>query len=389
MSIKINWPLMKNNITLSDRIEMAKFCLLSDKFTNGSKVRQFEKEWNGWLGTKYSLYVSSGSTANYLLLSAVKELYGMKDGDKVLVPSCTWVTNVGPVVQLGFTPIFCDINLDNFSFCEKDLEFISKEHPDIKLIFITHLIGYSANNEKCKEFFPDALILDDICESHGCKDPSGRKRGSNSLGSTFSFYFGHHMTTIEGGMVSTNNYDLYDLMRMKRSHGLARESERFEEYSKKHPEISKQFLFITDGYNFRNHEICAVLGIRQLKRLDKCIKIRNDNFQKFISLTLKYPNLFYSVQINDQCSNFCFPLICKTKEIADNLKKQFDNNGVEYRPIISGNLLKQPFLKGYDIVTQKKELNVDIVHDNGIYLGNNQFFGKREINLLENIIKDL
>lgn len=389
MSIKINWPLMKNNITLSDRIEMAKFCLLSDKFTNGSKVRQFEKEWNGWLGTKYSLYVSSGSTANYLLLSAVKELYGMKDGDKVLVPSCTWVTNVGPVVQLGFTPIFCDINLDNFSFCEKDLEFISKEHPDIKLIFITHLIGYSANNEKCKELFPDALILDDICESHGCKDPSGRKRGSNSLGSTFSFYFGHHMTTIEGGMVSTNNYDLYDLMRMKRSHGLARESERFEEYSKKHPEISKQFLFITDGYNFRNHEICAVLGIRQLKRLDKYIKIRNDNFQKFILLTLKYPNLFYSVQINDQCSNFCFPLICKTKEIADNLKKQFDNNGIEYRPIISGNLLKQPFLKGNDIVTQKKELNVNIVHDNGIYLGNNQFVGKREINLLENIIKDL
>lgn len=387
MSNKIIWPLMKNNITLSDRIEMAKFCLLSDKFTNGVKVRQFEKEWSNWLGAKHSLYVSSGSTANYLLLSSVKELYGLKKGDKVLVPACTWVTNVGPVVQLGFTPIFCDINLDNFSFCEKDLEFISKEHPDIKLIFITHLIGYSANNEKCKELFPDALILDDICESHGCKDPSGRKRGSNSLGSTFSFYFGHHMTTIEGGMISTNDYELYDLMRMKRSHGLARESERFEEYSKKHSEISKQFLFITDGYNFRNHEICAVLGIRQLKRLDKYIKIRNDNFKKFVLLTLKYPNLIHSVQINDQCSNFCFPLICKTKEIADNLKKQFDNIGIEYRPIISGNLLKQPFLRGNKVVTQKKKLNVDIVHDNGIYLGNNQFVGKSEIDLLENIIK--
>ena len=125
----MKWPLMTNNITLSDRLKLAKFVLTSDRFTNGKKVRQFEKEWSNWLGSKYSLFVSSGSTANYLLLSAVKELYNLKDGDKVLVPACTWVTNIGPVIQLGLTPIFCDINLDNFSFCEKDLEYISKIHP--------------------------------------------------------------------------------------------------------------------------------------------------------------------------------------------------------------------------------------------------------------------
>lgn len=389
MTNKIKWPLMKNNITISDRIKMAKFSLFSDKFTNGGKVKEFEKRWSDWLGSKYSLYVSSGSTANYLLLSAVKELYGLKDGDKVLVPSCTWVTNIGPVIQLGFTPIFCDINLNNFSFCEIDLEYISKIHPDIKLIFITHLIGYSANNEKCRELFPEALILDDICESHGCKDPLGNKRGSNSLGATFSFYFGHHMTTIEGGMISTNNYELYDLMRMKRSHGLARESENFDKYVGQYSNISKQFLFVTDGYNFRNHEICAVLGLNQLKRLDEYIKIRNNNFKKFIELLQKYQNLFYSIQINDQCSNFCFPLICKTKDTADKLKKQFDNNGIEHRPIIGGNLLKQPFLKKENITTQKEILNVDIVHNNGIYLGNNQFVGNSEIDLLEKIIKNI
>ena len=112
----LNWPLMKDNLTLSDRVKMASFCLSSNRFTNGPKVRQFESKWSEWLGSKHSLYVSSGSTANYLLLSSVKELYGLKDGDKVLVPADTWVTNIGPVIQLGFTPIFCDINLQNFSF---------------------------------------------------------------------------------------------------------------------------------------------------------------------------------------------------------------------------------------------------------------------------------
>jgi CDP-6-deoxy-D-xylo-4-hexulose-3-dehydrase len=389
LQMKFKWPLMKNNITLSDRLKLAKFVLTSDRFTNGKKVREFESKWNDWLGSKYSLYVSSGSTANYLLLSAVKELYGLKDGDKVLVPACTWVTNVGPVIQLGFTPIFCDINLDNFSFCEQDLEYIAKVHPDIKLIFVTHLIGFSANVERYKELFPNALILDDICESHGCKSTDGSKRGSDSLGATFSFYFGHHISTIEGGMISTNNYELYDLMKMKRSHGLARESTRYAEYVKQYPDISNQFLFITDGYNFRNHEICAVLGLSQLKRLDRYIQKRNENYKKFVDLISKYSFNFYIPVVPKTCSNFCFPLVCKTVELADRLKVIFDEIGIEHRPIISGNLLKQPFLSGYNITTQKDNLNVDYIHNNGIYLGNNQFIGDSELNLLKFILERL
>ena len=386
---KFIWPLMKNNITIADRLKLAKFVLFSDRFTNGKKVREFESKWNEWLGSKYSLYVSSGSTANYLLLSAIKELYNLKDGDKVLVPACTWVTNVGPVIQLGFTPIFCDINLDNFSFCEEDLEHIAKVHPDIKLIFITHLIGYSANVEKYRGLFPNALILDDICESHGCKSPDRSKRGSDSLGATFSFYFGHHISTIEGGMISTNNYELYDLMRIKRSHGLARESERFNYYAKQYPDISNQFLFLTDGYNFRNHEICAVLGLSQLKRLDKYIKKRNQNYKKFIELISKYSLNFYIPLFPKTCSNFCFPLICRTKELADRMRTIFDDVGIEHRPIISGNLLKQPFLSEYKITTQKNDLTVDYMHTNGIYLGNNHFIGDKELSLLKSILEEL
>jgi CDP-4-dehydro-6-deoxyglucose reductase, E1 len=387
--MKHKWPLMKDNTTLLDRLRLAKFVLTTDRFTNGLMVKKFEKEWSKWLGAKHSLYVSSGSTANYLLLASVKELYNLKKGDKVLLPSCTWMTNVAPVIQLGFTPIFCDININNFSFCEDNLEYIAKIHPDIKLIFITHLIGFSANTERYKNIFPDALILDDICESHGCKSPDGTKRGSNSLGATFSFYFGHHMSTIEGGMICTNNYELYDLMKMKRSHGLARESTNYKEYTEKYPHISDQFLFITDGYNFRNHEMCAVLGLSQLKRLDKIINVRNSNYINFIDLVKKYPNYFYIPKYYLTCSNFCFPLICKSKIISDQLKNTFDKIGIEHRPIISGNLLKQPFLKDYKITTNKNILTIDLIHENGIYLGNNHFVSQKEINLLSKILEDL
>lgn len=385
----MKWPLMRNNITLGDRFQLAKFVLTSDRFTNGRKVREFESKWSQWLGSKHSLYVSSGSTANLLLLSAIKELYGLKNGDKVLVPSDTWVTNIAPVIQLGFTPIFCDINTDNFSFCEDDLEYISKTHPDIKLIFVTHLIGFPANNNLYKKLFPEALILDDVCESHGCRSSDGSRVGSNSLGATFSFYFGHHISTVEGGMVCTNNDDLYNLLRLKRSHGLARESDRYDDYVKLYPDISKQFLFVTDGYNFRNHELGAVLGLSQLKRLDSYIERRNNNYQLFINLISKYSHKFKVPVFHSGCSNFCLPLLCKEKEDADKLKRLFDDNGIEHRPIIGGNLLKQPFLSNYSIVTNKSNLTVDFVHYNGLYLGNNQFIGKKEIDLLDNVLGQL
>ena len=186
------WPLIEDAITLKDRLKMALFILKSSRLTNGPKVREFEKVWSEWLGVKHSLYVSSGSTANTLLVSSVKELYGLNDGDKVLVPACTWMTNIAPVIQAGLQPIFCDINLKNFSFDVDEMKYVAEQHPDIKAVFITHLIGLSSNVEAVREIFPNALILEDICESHGVRGPDGKKRGVDSVGSTFSFYFGHN-----------------------------------------------------------------------------------------------------------------------------------------------------------------------------------------------------
>lgn len=386
---KMRWSLMDNAVTDSDKLDLVRFILTSDRYTNGPKVREFEQEWSNWLGSKYSLMVSSGSTANFLLVAAVKEKFGLKNGDKVLLPACTWVTNVSPVFQLGLQPVFCDVNIQNFSFDIEHMLQIREHHPDIKMIFVSHLLGFSAETERYKEIFPQAIIIDDICESHGCLAPDGKRRGADSLGATFSFYFGHHMTTVEGGMVSTNDPDLYELMRMKRSHGLARESGNLDKYKNQHPEIHPQFLFMTDGYNFRSSDINAVLGLSQLKRLDENIQIRRENFAKFVSIISEHADKFYQIDLQQQNSNFCFPFIAKEKETISKLKLAFDNNNVEHRPVIGGNLLRQPFLKGYDFGATKETYTADLINDHGLYIGNSQFVGDEHLNLLSNILKNL
>lgn len=386
---EFKWPLMKNTLSFFDRLKLASFILTSDKFTQGSKVEKFEEKWSEWLGCKYSLYVTSGSTANFLLISAIIEKYNLKYGDKVLLPACTWVTNINPIFQLGLKPIFCDINLSNYSFDIENLKYISEKHPDIKLVFVTHLLGIPASNEEYKKFLPNAIFIDDVCESHGCFDSFGNKIGSNSLGATFSFYFGHHMSTIEGGMISTNDQELYDLMKMKRTHGLARVSNNFDQYQQKNPDIQKSFLFVTDGYNFRNTELGAVLGLSQLKKLNSFIRTRRVQYKKYVDVVNSNLKYFYPVTYNEGNSSFCFPFICRTIEIKEKLIAIFEKYNIEYRPIVGGNLLKQPYLKNYKIDSNSDNLNVDLLHYNGVYIGNNQFITDNDMNFLKNILKEL
>lgn len=379
------WPLMKSAITESDKIKLIEFIASTDKFTCGEKVAEFEKNWCEWLACKHSLFVTSGSTANILLLSAVKELYKIPNGSKVLVPACTWVTNVAPVFQLGLEPVFCDINLKDYSFDTENLP----NDDDIKIVFVTHLLGFNAPMDKLKEKYPKAIFLEDICESHGIKEPSGRKRG-HGTGSTFSFYFGHHMTTIEGGMVCTNNTELYELMRLKRNHGCARHllPENYDKVTSQYPDINPAFLFLTDGYNFKNTEINAVLGIEQLKRLDENIQIRKDNYEYFIKKLIHYEDYFHIPDTSSLNSSYAFPIICKNKDNRPGVIKGLNDLGVEHRPIVSGNLLKHPFLhKWKDTCTAP---NADILHYNGVYVGNSQFVTKYMIErLFTSVIESL
>jgi|TARA_B100001559_G_scaffold118777_1_gene100005 CDP-6-deoxy-D-xylo-4-hexulose-3-dehydrase len=360
------WPLMDTAITESDKKSLINFISSTDRYTCGKKVKEFEDAWSKWLGCKYSLYVTSGSTANLLLMAAVKELYEIPNGSKVLVPACTWVTNVSPVFQLGLEPVFCDVDLERYSF---DLDTLPEE--DVRIVFITHLLGINSPVEALKRKYPNAVFLEDTCESHGVKAPNGTRRGSTGTGSTFSFYYGHHMTTIEGGIISTDNELLYELMKIKRSHGMARllSPHLYEIAVNENSNIDPSFLFLTDGFNFRNTELNAVLGLEQLKRLDHNIEMRRKNFECF----MKHldPECFYVPYNDPGNSSFALPFICKNKEDMPKLKTIFKELGVEYRPVVSGNLLLHPFLKKWrDTVSVP---NANIINDNGVYIGNSQF----------------
>lgn len=367
---------MNNAFTQEDKEALVSFIRSTDQYTNGPKVREFEEAWSKWLGVRHSLYVSSGSTANFLLLAAVKELYKIPNGSKVLVPACTWVTNVSPVIQLGLEPVFCDIELNTFSFDYTQLPDLS----DIKIVFVTHLLGINAPFDELKKLCPEnTIFLEDICESHGVLGPDGKKRGSDSsTGSTFSFYYGHHMTTVEGGMVSTNNTELYNLMLLKRSHGMARNlsPEAFKEAAEKYPHLNPQFLFLTDGYNFRNTEFGAVLGLEQLKRLDESIRIRRENYRLFVSKLDS--TRFYVPCVSESNSSFCFPLICKNSDDLPKLKKKLDSLKIEHRPIVAGNLLLHPFLEKW----RGNFKNADTLNYHGVYVGNNQFVTEDLVTLL-------
>jgi CDP-6-deoxy-D-xylo-4-hexulose-3-dehydrase len=388
---KLSWRLMDNAITFRQKLKLAYFVLTSNKFTNGPKVCEFENVWSKWVGSKHSLFVSSGSTANYLLIAAIKEKYGLADGDKVLVPACTWMTSVAPIFQNKLTPIFIDISLDNYCVDSEDLLKVKEIHPDVKLVFTTHLLGFHSDIEKIREIFPDALIAEDSCEAHGVKDYLGNRMNPNSLGATFSFYFGHHITTIEGGFISTNDSELYDLMRMKRSHGLAREAspKTYKKYQELYPEIIPTFLFVTDGYNFRNDELSAVLGLEQIKNLDKFINIRNENYKNYYELIKNSPDLFYVPICENTMSSFTLPFVCKNKNVYNLLIENFKKHNIEYRPLVAGNLLRQPFLKNYKFDYEKEIFNADIIHELGLYIGNSQFIGSKHLALLNEILLEV
>ncbi len=380
------WPLMKDCITADDKQCMVDFILNTSRFTNGPKVREFEEAWSKWLGCKYSLFVSSGSTANLLLVAAMIERHNLKRGDKVIVPAMTWVTNISPVMQLGLEPVFCDVDPNNFGFDLKHLRFLRERHPDVKMIFVTHLFGIPADMDAYKEIYPNAAFIEDVCESHGATY-KGEKTGTLSEGSTFSFYFGHHMTTIEGGFVCTDDDELYNLMKLKRSHGMAREAtpEKFEEYKKQYPDVHPQFLFVTDGYNLRSMELNAVLGLNQLKRLDDQNETRKRIYRRFLNMLDQYDH--FSMPNEEGNSSFCLPFVCNSSNVKSGLEAFLGQNGVETRPLCSGNLLRQPFLKDYSLEIEW-DSNVDQLHERGFFIGNNHLITDEDFNKLEELVHE-
>ena len=379
------WKLQDNVLNREDIEVLVDFIHKTERFTQFEKVRELEERFAHWEGIKYCVYVNSGSSANFLLINALKELYHWKSSDEIIVPAVTWVTNISPVMQNGLTPVFLDINLKDLSFDYDKIE--SKITSKTKAIFVTHLIGFPANIKRIKNIIGDRniLILEDCCESHGATI-DGTKIGNFGIGSTFSFYWGHHITSVEGGMICTNDEDLYRLLVLKRSHGLARElpPHYHDEFRDRYPDIDFEFLFLTDGYNFRNTEFNAVLGLNQLKKLDYFIKIRNNNYIKFLNICRKYEDELILLEV-EGFSSFSLPFLFRSKDRLKEFHKIIKKNEIESRPIISGNLLRQPFLKQY--YNPDEYPNADFLHNNGRYIGNNQFVDDGKLSRLEQIME--
>lgn len=383
---KLVWQLQENIVDRFNKKELLHFIRTTDRYTQFTKVKEFEKEWSKWLGCKYSVFVNSGSSANLLLLDILKEIRHWKAGDEIIVPAVTWITDISSVLQLGLKPVFVDINLEDFSF---DYEHLAKKITrKTRAIFLTHLIGFPADVARVKDIIGKRRhidIIEDCCESHGARLSNNQKVGTMGVVSSFSFYWGHHMTSIEGGMVCTNDKKIYKYALLKRSHGLARElPPQFHQYYKsKYKTIDFNFLFLTTGFNVRNTELHAVLGASQLKNLDTYIEIRNRNHQNFIAVLKKYERYFY-IPDHPMLSSFCLPFMLKHGAHKKQLQRYLTRHGIESRPIISGNLLKQPFLRKF--IQSDSYPNANFIHENCFYVGNNQFVGEKRLAFLDTLL---
>lgn len=377
------WKLQENILEKEDKEYLVHFINTTERFTQFEKVKEFETAWNNWQQVPYSTYVNSGSSADLIMMDAVKEYYNLEDGAEVLVPAVTWTTNITSVIQAKLTPVFVDINLSDFSFNYEKIE--KSITSKTKIILITHLIGLPADMDKLIQIAEkyNLLILEDCCESHGANFKN-KKVGNFGIASTFSFYWGHHLTTVEGGMICTENEELNDLFILKRSHGLARElhPSKHQKFKDKYPNVDFNFLFLTHGYNFRNTELHAVLGIEQLKHLDRYIDIRNRNHEKFLEITNFIKDKLFVVQ-NPGISSFCLPFIFKDRADKEKLKAALSNM-IEIRPIVSGNLLNQPCFMQFGNYGDFE--NAQLVQENGFYIGNNQFVNDERLEILANIL---
>ena len=393
--MKFNHPLMKNNIIKDDINKVIAFLKKNPVLTQSKNVEKFEKSWSKWLGVKYSIFLNSGSSANFLSMSLLRQLNKDKKKNEIIVPPLTWVSDINAIIFNGYKPVFCDINFENLSISESDLS--KKINTKTAAVFITHAQGFNGLTETIlkllkKENIP---LIEDVCESHGAKYKN-KKLGSIGLISNFSFYYAHHLSTIEGGMVCTNDRDIYEMALMMRGHGMLREIKRKHQIikiSKQYPDLNKNFIFLYPGFNFRNNEIGAVIGLNQLKRLDINNSKRNKNFKFFLSL-LHEDKVITRFNL-EGTSNYAFPLILKNGNFKsrDRLEKLMNLNNIEFRRgnAGGGNQLRQPYLKKYFKNKSKylKFKNTDYIHHYGYYIGNYPDLKKKNIIILCKILNSL
>lgn len=370
----IKFPLMRNNILREDLDAVIAHLKQDDPIlTHGANVRAFEEEWSKWLGVKHSVFVNSGASANLLTMAMLKLRH--PGGGEVIVPPLTWVSDIATVLQNGFTPVFADI--DPQSLAMAPAEILKKITPKTRAVFLTHVQGFDGLTDDLiagldKRGIP---LIEDVCESHGSTH-NGKRLGSIGWISNFSFYYAHHMSTIEGGMICTNDSEVFQQARMLRSHGMTREATDpsvAATYKAEYPDLNPDFIFAFPSYNARNTEIGGILGRIQLKRLDANVARRNENLRRFLG---KIDKKRYRTDFKmEGCSNYAFNLVMRDAddEFVQKLMARMREAGVEFRrgSAGGGNQMRQPYLR--NIVPDKlweKFPEVEHIHFYGFYIGN-------------------
>ena len=375
--------LVKDTIDLNDVKRLITWLETNPRLTKGDLTLEFEKKWSEWLGVKYSVFVNSGSSANLAAIYSLL-LSGKLKNNKIVVPAVSWVTTVTPVIQLGMEPIMCDCDIDNLGLDINHLKEIIKNNKPSAIILV-HVLGIPNHMDEilklCKE--NDILLIEDTCESIGSKY-NDKLLGSLGDLSTFSFYFGHHMSTIEGGMISTNDEDLYHILLSIRSHGWDRDLPKEKQNSLREKygvdKFRSLYTFYYPGFNLRSTDLQAYIGLGQLEKLDMIVKNRNKNFIRYKN---EIKNTFWNVSPPEGSfiSNFSFPII--TKNIKE-LTEQLITNNIECRPLICGSINEHPFW--YERYGKQNLPNSKLVHNYGLYLPNNHQMTDEEISKVIEVV---
>lgn len=352
--------------------------LVSTHVTMGKKVAAFEAAWAAYCGRTHGVMVNSGSSANLILLAALVELGRLKVGDEVLVPAVAWSTSLFPIAQAGLVPVLVDVHPDT---CNLDpASAAAARSPRTKAVLAVHLLGQVVDTD----LYPDLLVLEDACGAHGAR-LRGRPVGSLGAAATFSFFFSHHMTTIEGGMVVTDDAELADVLRSQRAHGWVRERTDRAALMAANPEIDSRFLFVSAGYNVRPTEIQGAFGLAQLPRLDGWVARRRANHRNWCERVADIPELHAFPEAPGTLhSGFAFPFLVNGDRAQ--LMRVFAEHRIETRPISGSNLARQPAFRHVAAKTPVPLPVADAVHDRGLFIGNSHAFGPAHGELLSRAI---
>jgi CDP-6-deoxy-D-xylo-4-hexulose-3-dehydrase len=353
------------------------------RLTKGELTISLEQKWAAKMGTKYSVFVNSGSSAILLALAAFLQTNGLKN-KKIIIPGLSWATDVSSPMLLGMEPIMCDCNLEDLSCNLDHLEELFKQHNPSAFVLVSPL-GLVPNMDRvvslCKQY--DVVLFEDVCESMGSKYKN-QYLGTFGFASFFSMYFGHHLSTIEGGFINTDDEDFYYLLLMMRSHGWDRDLPKHKQIELRErygvSNFDSLYNFYVPGFNLRSTDLQAFIGLRAVDKLDNYSARRYDNF-KFYQKGMLANRLTLKQREGDFISNFAYPVINPHRDI---IVKDLDANGIEVRPLIAGDMSQKPMW--YERYGRVDLPNCNLISTQGFYVPNHQDLAEQDVHKVCKII---